>query len=160
LDEFAPGASRATGGIAALKLNASFQPTGCLDRRALGGCSIAMLRRGTECAGGAPLGLGIHGAVRRVRKRRERGCERAYQPSADLDTMGWARTAQVRDGSYPPFRRKMRAQRTVPLPQDPMGGAASPRSVRISGAEDCAPPGGRSPAQFFNRRGRRPCGAA
>jgi len=34
-----------------------------------------------------------------------------------------------------------------------MGGTASPRSMKIAGAEDCAPPGGRSPAHSFQSPG-------
>jgi hypothetical protein len=43
---------------------------------------------------------------------------------------------------------------------DRSGGTASPPSARISGTGDCGPPGGRSPPNFFNRRGRRPCWGA
>jgi hypothetical protein len=41
------------------------------------------------------MGLGMHGAVRRVGKRRGAG---AYQTSGDLDALGWARTATVPRG--------------------------------------------------------------
>jgi hypothetical protein len=89
----------------------------------------------------------MHGAVRRVGKRRGRGCLLGKRGSGRHGVGEYGNrnavgvTAQVRDGPCPTVRRKMRARGTVPLPQDPTGGAASPRSARISGAEDCAPPG-------------------
>jgi hypothetical protein len=49
-----------------------------------------------------------------------------------------------------PVPNPQRAQSASALASsDRPGWTASPPSARISGAEDCAPPGGRSPAQFF-----------
>jgi hypothetical protein len=97
------------------------------------GCTLAGLAPG-QVDPATPADLGRDRVLCISLRRAPRTCSSHEGPTADRTPRG---------------QPKRWAQRTVPHPQGLMGGTLSLLCARRSGAEDCAPPGGRSPAQFF-----------
>jgi hypothetical protein len=100
--------------------------------------------------------LGMHAAVRRVGRRRGRGCLpaewrcRLHGVGEDGDRTAVGVTAQVRDGPCPRGPEKHRAQRTAPLPQRSPWEGQRPRRPQEYGTQRTVPlPAGVRPPGFF-----------